>query len=228
MSTDLQTILAGVRLRLGPGSWQMFPEILLIMAVNEGKNELVRMMRGVREDYFQTTATGTISATTAGNASTITLPSDFSELKTLQISTSGYERIDFQPMDQADIRWKDALLEGGDFASGYGRFYYDVLGNESIVLVPGSDIALSYSLQYIKRIADLSLLASEATGIHDDFVDYIITYAVTEAMRFAGDDRFALYKGKLSELAVSMVGSAGSRQVFHPKYVRGFMEDEEG
>jgi hypothetical protein len=229
MST-LKRILIDSRLRLGDLSVHQYPEALLLSAANEGKNDLVRLLRAVREDYFKSTGTGSISATTAPNTSEITLPTDFAELKTIEITNSGYEHIDFEPMDRADNRFKDAAIDGGDFNSGYGKFYYDTnsSGVSIMELSPGSDIALAYKVHYIKTIADMTQLEIGPTGIPAEFWDYVTTYVICEVLRSRGDERLSGYLDKLASQSVSIQGVASSRQIMHPKYVRGFMEDEEG
>jgi hypothetical protein len=198
----------------------------LLQAANEGKNELVKIIRQAREDYFVTTTTGTITTASSPNPSVITLPADFAELKQIEVTTSGREDIRFTHLDRANPQFQDALVNGQGFAGGVGQFYYDIMGLDRMELAPGADEALGYLIYYVKTIPDMTAPTDTPTGIPPEHWDAIVTWMVCEALRSMGDNRLVAYEDKLSRQLENVVASVNARQIREAEFVRGFMEDE--
>ena len=100
----LKTMLTMVRTRLR--DLRVGSEYELVAFLNEGKNEVVKIIRQADENFFETTTSVTISATTAPNKSSITLPADFATLRNLSITTVGMESTQFYFMSQSDRRFQ--------------------------------------------------------------------------------------------------------------------------
>jgi hypothetical protein len=222
----LKTMVALVRTKVKDLSVRQFYEHEIILALNEGKNELVKTIRQASENYFEATASGTISAVTVPNYSTITLPTDFIELRNITITTSGKEDIKFVRMNQSDDRFKYALMDGGNFASGAGAFYYDFMGMNTMILAPGSDQELTYSLDYIRMVNDMLLPDDYPAGIPPEHYDFIVTWAIAECLRAQGDKRLPLYESKLEYQRNTVIASVNTRQRKDPEFVTGYMESE--
>jgi hypothetical protein len=224
--SDLRTILLLSRMKLKDLGVKRFTEIELIAAANEGKNELAKIIRQAREDFFYKTATGTFSTTTAPNYSEITLPADFSQLKDIEVTTAGYEWTEFAPCDISDPRFKEAARYGGSYGGGSGTAYYDVVGNTKVVFAPGFDVALDYRMRYISVVPDLRYPTDTIAPIPLEHFDYIVTYVVAECMREGENPAYQLWLDKLERQKDMIVESINTVQIRDPKYVRGYMEEE--
>lgn len=222
---DLRTMITQVRVKLKDLSVRSFQEPEIIFALNEGKDELVKIIRNANESFFEDTATGTISSTTTPNYSTISLPTDFAQLRQIGITSSGMEDIGFIKMNQSDARFKAALLDGGSFAGGQHAFYYDFVGLSTLILAPGADVDLAYKLDYIKTVPDMALPADTPSEIPAEHHGFIVTWAIVELLP-DGDPRIEKYKSKLDFQKDSTIASVNTRQVKEPEFVVGFMEEE--
>ncbi|HCV42404.1 MAG TPA: hypothetical protein DGH68_02900, partial [Bacteroidetes bacterium] len=192
----------------------MDPEIQL--AINEGKNELVKIIRQANENYFEETLSTTISATTKPNYSTLALPADFSELRDLRVTTSGLEDLTFQHVSQSDQRFRQALIDGGSYASGAGVMFYDFYGESTMIFAPGADIDIPIQLLYTKTIPDMTYPSSYCTGVPLDHSDFMVTWAICECMRTAQDPRLSDYESKLDFQRESIINSVNTRQRKEP------------
>jgi hypothetical protein len=221
----LKTMIFQVRTKVKDLAVRQFHEHEIIAALNEGKNECVKLIRQADENYFEGTASATISSTTVPHYSQITLPVDCAEIRDIKITTSGMEDVNFIKLSQSDQRFKNALLDGGSFAGGMSTFYWDFWG-DSIILAPGSDTELTCKLHYIKLVPDMYMPDSYPQGIPIEDYDFIVTWAICECMRSNKDDRLNQYLDKLSFQKDSVVASVNSRQAKEPEFVVGFMEEE--
>lgn len=222
----LQNMLVQARMRLRDLTVRTFQEPLLVAALNEGKNELVKIIKQARENFFESTGTGTITAVAKPNPSDITLPTDFAELRQLAITTAGFEDIGFVKQSQSHPLFVQALLDGGSFGTGQGMFYYDFVGLTTLRLAPGSDTDLAYRIDYISMVADMTKPDDYPVGIPSEHYDFIVTWAIADCLRSIGDPKLIAYENKLKFQAESVMASVGSRQVREPRFVRAFMEEE--
>lgn len=222
----LKTMVTLVRTRLRDLRVQAFQEYELISFLNEGKNEVVKIIRQADENFFETTTSVTISATTAPNKSTITLPADFSMLRNLSITTVGMEATQFYFLNQSDRRFQEAAIAGGSFADGGSAFFYDFVGLSEIILSPGADVEMACRVDYIKTIPDMMLPSSYPEGVPPEHYDFIVTWAVCEGLRSQNDARLGDYLEKLEWQKTSLINSVNTRQAKEPTFVRGYMEDE--
>jgi hypothetical protein len=224
---NLQTMLFIARSQIRDLGVKKISDPELIAFVNNGKCDLVSMIREAREDYFIATTTSTVTATTSPNPSIVTLPTNFLELKELKITTSGYEYIDFVASDRSRQQFRSALLDGGSFGSGTGIVLYDVYGNSTLMLAPGFDVTLSLQIDYIYDVPDMALPADEPTDIPDNLHFYIPTAATCQALRALGDPRLANFEKQRKDSMDEARISIQPRQIREAKFVRGYMEDEE-
>src|SRR5512137_1688102 len=125
---DLKTMVVLTRTRLKDLRVKTFPEFEIIAFLNEGKNALVQVIREASENFFEQTTTGTMSTTTSPNYVNISLPVDFAELRNIRVTSSGYERISFQKMNQSDRRFQEAVIANQNSGISMDMFYYDFSG----------------------------------------------------------------------------------------------------
>jgi hypothetical protein len=222
----VKTMIALVRTKVRDLNVRKLHEYEILAALNEGKNELVKLMRQADENFFETTVEGTISSTTSPNYSTISLPSNFAELRNLQVTSAGLEDTIFINLSQSDNRFRQALLDHGSFANGASVLYYDFMGKDSIIVAPGLDIDMTYLMHYIRTIPDMIYPNDYPIEIPPEHIDYIVTFAICECMRTIGDERLAVYLEKLDKQEQTVIASINTRQSKEPKFVTGYMEEE--
>jgi hypothetical protein len=218
MPSNLREMLTLARIKLDDLAVRRFPEPFLVAAANEGKNELCKIIREANENFFYASTTSTIAVASPPNGSIITLPSDFMQLREIKCTGQGYEDIGFQALSQSDPRFRQSLIDGGSFANGQGT---------SILLSPGSDIALAYSMAYIKFVPDMAVGTDYPADIASENYDFIVTWMICEGMRAGQDDRLQMYQDKLGSQRDSIMNSVNVRQVREPRFVRGYQEAEE-
>ena len=221
----LKTMIFTVRTKLKDLAVRKFHEHEIIAALNEGKNECVKLIRQANENFFEDTVAGTISSTSTPNYSQITLPANFAELRNLTVTNAGLEDTGFIKLNQSDERFKSALLDGGSFASGLGIAYWDFLA-DTMIFAPGADIDLGYRMHYIKTVPDMELPGDLPVGIPAEDYDFIVTWAICECMRAVEDPRLDAYLAKMEYQKGSVTESVNTRQVKEPEFVKSYMESE--
>lgn len=223
---NLREMITQVRLTVKDTRIRVFQEPEIVFALNEGKDELVKIIRDANESFFETAVSGTISSTTTPNYSTITLPADFAQLRNINITSSGMEDTTFQRLNQSDPRFQQSLLDGGSFANGQGIFFYDFMGLSTMALAPGSDIDLTYKMDYIKTVTNMSLPTDTPSEIPSEHHGFIVTWAVCECMRKIDDPRLQNYESKLEFQKNTVIAGVNTRQSKEATFVTGFMEEE--
>src|SRR6266496_490759 len=108
----LRELLFYSRTQLRDLGVKIINETELKRSANEGCRELARILRKARKEYFTTSFTGTIPIATPPDASLLTLPSNFAELKNIQITDADFTNIEFSPLDRSDEHYRRALRDG--------------------------------------------------------------------------------------------------------------------
>jgi hypothetical protein len=228
---NLGTILLSARTKLDDMKVRLWSEPSLVYGANEGKNELMRLIRSVDQDFFLTSVSGTISTATANNPSEITLPADFAQFKDLTITTATYEKMKFSYLDRADQQFKDALTSQPQTSPGT-FYYYDIIGTNTLQVAPGLTVALGYKLYYIQTIPDMVGPSDTPTPIPEEYHDWIVNFVVAEALRSRAqgpDPRLSVYDSKLATQGQLIKNAVINRRVpQETKYATGYMEDLEG
>jgi hypothetical protein len=223
---NLKQMLVEARLALRDVGVKSTADLLLVGSANEAKDEVVQIMRQAREDFFFATTTSLVTTATSPNPSVVNLPTDFSLLKNLYCNDRGYEGIVFMPMDQADPRFRRALIDGGSYSGGNSVAYFDLYGNSRLLLAPGFDLALNLTIDYIKSVADMADLNDEPTDIPPEYHHYIVIHMVCDALRMAANSSLAAWEAHLQEKKEYMQQNIQPRQIKDPIFVRGYMEEE--
>jgi hypothetical protein len=221
----LGLFLLQARNRLRDLSVRIWAEPSLIYSANEGKNELARILRHTREDYFVKTITGTISTATAGNPSELTLPTDFAEYKDMEVTTPGYFNIAFSPLDRTDPNFRALVVTPVPVSDGI-TVYFDIIARGTMQIAPGLSLALGYKLYYVHVVPDMVLHTDIPDPIPPEYHDFIVNWIVTDALRSANDPRFAAFNDKLKMQSELMLNAAQQRRVAaDPKFARAFDEE---
>lgn len=135
----------------------------LVSWANEANYRLEKELRAVNENYFaKQTTSATASAKILGidyagssfafSSGTLvyTLPPDFLRLVSIHITTSGYSGSRFERRSYQDPAFQEALRTGAKLMSG-PAFYYDIIGERTLAVVPDPGATLALSLTYISR-----------------------------------------------------------------------------
>ena len=223
----LGLMLLNARNRLRDLSVRIWSEPNLIASANEGKNELCRLMRHTREDYFLLSTTGTISTTSSGNPSEITLPSDFAEFKDIEAMTPGFTGVAFSPLDRTDPHFKDLVAnQAANPLTDGETIYYDIISRATMQFAPGLTAALAYRLWYVQVVPDMVTHLDVPTPIPSEYYDFITNWIVTDALRSANDPRYQSFQNKIDKQAELMVNAAQQRRVSaDPKFARAYGEE---
>lgn len=222
---NLQDFIVNTRLTLRDIGVKVLPDPLLIAFANEGKNDLYRVIRDAKTDFFVTSSNVTISATGAGDPNTISLPTDFSQLKDILCTTlSGVSdpgAIQFIAWDRNDVVFKYLLRSTMNTTAGVGlTFYYDILGTSTVQIVPpvGTTSATFLAkITYVAVPADLALPSDSPSTIPSEYHQYILNYMVTECMRATNDPRLAAYSDKLTGFRAAIAKSVSQRALNEPQ-----------
>jgi hypothetical protein len=222
----LGLMMLQARNRLRDLSVRNWSEPSLIASANEGKNELGRLLRHTREDYFVTSVTGTISVTASGNASEITLPNDFAELKDIECMTATFQNIQFSQLDRSDPMFKELIFNQASYpVTDRMMIYHDIIGRITMQFAPGLSTALAYRLWYVQVVPDMVMHTDVPTPIPPEYYDFIVNWVVTDALRSANDPRWAAFQAKIDKQTGLIVNAAQQRRVAaDPKFARAFDE----
>lgn len=223
---NLQEILFIARARLKDFGVKKWSEAELIAAINSGICNMSTIIRQAREDYFLTSTTSTVGVASPPNPSTVTLPSDFLELKELMVTNDGYQDIRFVARDRTNNQFRNALIDGGSFGNGASMVFYDIYGNSTLMLAPGFNVSLDLKIDYIQMVPDLALPTDIPSLIPEKWHNDIPDYGVLEALRSAGDARFSMFNDKVKKSEDLMAIGIQPRQIKEAKFVTGFMEEE--
>ena len=221
----LGLMLLQARNRLRDLSVRVWTEPALIYSANEGKNELCKLLRHTREDYFLTSSPGNIPVSTPGNPSEAPLPADFAEFKDIEPTTPGMLNVIFSPLDRADPAFREAVVSQPPVTDG-SVIYYDIVANAKIQFAPGLTSVLAYKLYYIQYVPDMAVHTDVPSQIPTEHWDFIVNWMVVDALRAANDPRYQMWSDKLKMQTDLVVNAAQQRRVAaDPKFARGYDED---
>lgn len=229
MST-LRKFLFLARAHLDEFSVQEIKEVSLIAAANEGKNEIVKIIRSARQDFFESYDDITLPVAASNDPTEADLPTDLAVIKDLSIIQAGFEDIQFRHVDRAHPDFISATR-----ATGLGwtvsngcTLLWDINEDRPPVLkvAPGLDRTLECKVVYDAVVADMVLPDDSPAGIPLEHLDYIVTWMVVSALRTRADVRLDSFLGKLRDQEMLIRSSVGVRQVRELEFVRGYLEEE--
>lgn len=215
---NLQEMLIRSRLTLRDLGVKKVSDFFLIRSANEGKNELRKLIGQAKQDFFVTSANGTITTAAPSNPSTIALPADFSQLRDITVTQDGYQSVSLMKWDRNDVVFKYHLRTTFSWTTGStGTFFYDIVGLGTMHLVPATAVTMTCVVTYVQEVADLALLTDAPSAIPAEHHDFIPTWMITEALRSVGDARLASYTDKLKMQGEQVAASVGVRALNEPQ-----------
>lgn len=190
----------------------------ILRAINFGKDHAWTIIIKAREDFFL--VLGDTSVPLDAATKTYSLPARFWQLKGIKATTSGYEMVDFEPLDRASEEFKrrDRFPQSG--SAGNLILGYDIVGNRSLSLCDFPPATLATSIDYIETLADYTLSDSSTSNIPDHWIKYVEAWAAEYLLQSVPKDaRYVAAKAKVLEYAPLMLDNMQPRQIRDPEYV---------
>ena len=135
--------------------------------VDRCKDRVWSEVKRLKDDYFmlnRTSLDGTLTILTESYAATsfqivagtreYTLPFDVSEVKLIEVTTSGYETVRFVHRDLAS--WEMRGLRELTENQSPGTVYFDLVGERTLTIAPKLDTTLDLRLWYVPILDDLA------------------------------------------------------------------------
>ena len=204
---------------------------LLLLLVNEGKDEVWAILKDLRADYFEKSSQysspsdddyfGPFSSTTRE----YNLPADFHEMKFIEAVTSGHEIDLFRHRDMATQEFGDArrgaTMGAGFFSSSV--YHYDIIGKRTMILAEYPEQGLQVRIWYVRWIPDLEMDTVLDEVLHP-YAKRITDYAVKKVMLTDGEAQlWQAWKDEWTESVKRLEKSAGPRQIAEPVFVEDFI-----
>lgn len=143
-----------------------FSDAQLLRSTNRAKDRVWNEVKRLKDDWFVTSRTsldGTLTILTESYAATgfelvagtreYTLPFDVSEVKLIEVITSGYEWVKFIHADLTSVAMR-ALREETENQSP-GAVYFDLVGERTLTIASKLDTTLDLRLWYVPILDDL-------------------------------------------------------------------------
>ncbi len=153
-------LLLDVRTNLDETTAAFFTDARLISYLDQAQHLVWATVKSLKADYFDVTRLSTDGSATILGASyatssfaivagttSYTLPPDLAELKSIEVITSGYESVQFTHMDRASPPFQASKASATTNQSPSG-FYFDIIGEATLLITPPSDTALDLRLIY--------------------------------------------------------------------------------
>lgn len=215
---------------LGGYSNAIDPNVLLQM-LNEGKNEVWAVLKGLRSDYF---IRSTSYAQTDQNATNYfgpmstsvreyTLPADFQEMKFIEVLDPGYEDTEFIYRDMSSAEWRE-LRRSATNQNGQNQdelqFHYDIVGQNTFIMAEYPAYAYQKPvIWYVRRLTDFEP-ADTLDQILYPFTSKISLYAAKMCMLTVQDQpMWQVWRDEWLSGVRTVAASAGPRQISDPQFV---------
>lgn len=187
----------------------------LLVNLNKGKDQLWDIIRRARGDYFQTSATISLTTGTKEYA----LASDFRQLQGMKCTTQGYEYILFRRVGQgtSEFQIRDASPAPGNVNAN--EMIYDLIAQTKIKFADFPPSALTVNYDYIQYLADYTLSGSSTVNINDELLDYVEAYAIyMSLLKNQEDKRIPLWRDRIKELEQDVLVSVSKRNIRESRY----------
>lgn len=229
-------LVDGALARLG-GYANAIDPVDMLEFINEGKNELWGYLKGVRADYFgrfsqRVTATDDdYFPDLVPGTREYELPPACREVKTIEVTTPGYETVQFEHADMSSPQFKDARQEAnaaGSSSGGTGGpvvYYWDVFGTQ-FVMAQYPETTMAVKLGFIEAIPDIEL-SEQVAKILFPFLSKLKTYGAKRASLGLRDmSLFEAWRQQWKEDLQSTLTAAATRQIADSQFAEEFLPDE--
>lgn len=184
-----QDLIDLTKARLG-GYQNSLDTDVLMSHINEGKDEVWALLKSLDDQYFVVRSQATVAANdyyfaplTTG-AREYTLPSDFREVKLIEVTTSGYTDVRFVYRDAHHPDFAEAR-RGANYSNAAngscGIYYYTIYGKSTFALANYPEAAMTLVLWYVRALADYEA-ADTVDEILFSFAKKIAEYAAMKVM----------------------------------------------
>lgn len=202
--------------------------------LNEGKDEVWSALKQLNDEYFLVFSQSTVSTDPYyfGPLTTSTreyaLPSDFREIKFIEVVTQGYTNAQFVYKDPTSPEFRDARRlanSGGPNSNTNNLFFlYTIVGKNQFVMADFPPIPLTLKLWYIRSLADYEP-SDSVDEILFPYTKKICTYAVRKALLSTQDQAmWAAWKQEWRDGIISVTSTAAPRNQSDPVFTIGFCE----
>lgn len=133
--------------------------------INDAANETWKILRSIREDYFETFSQNTIStdddyfgllSTTVREYS---LPRNYQEIRFIEVLDSGHEGVEFRPKDHSSTEFQNRRRTSTALGEGTARsdYFYDIIGARTLMLSQFPEITFNLRIWYIRSLVRLDV-----------------------------------------------------------------------
>lgn len=214
-----QDLIDLTKARLGGYQNSLDTEVLM-SHINEGKDEVWGLLKSLDDQYFvvQSQATTSTADYYFSSLSTAlreyTLPSDFREVKLIEVTTSGYTDVRFVYRDAHHPDFAEARR-----AANYDNtpsnsscvYYYTIYGKSTFALANYPEAAITLRLWYVRALADYEA-ADTVDEILLSFAKKIAEYAAMKVMLLQQDQpQFEEWQKVWRQDILSIATSANNR-----------------
>lgn len=222
----LAVALSRIRYRIGETTAGFWTDAELISYINDAKDDLYNAILTINKDYFEKSASVTVSAGTHKAE----LPSDFQRLKSIRMSTVGYEDTQFVPRDRNTQEFLSGLNSINTANSPY-EVMYDIYQNlddtDKTMYLDLSPIfmdARTLEVNYVAQLPDLTG-TTDTFGFLAPFMGYILDKATFYALSKGPSGDYNNYANQAEMKLNRILGVASKSNQQGHEFVEGFLED---
>ena len=203
-------------------------------AINLCKDELWKVIREAREDFFlyRSSTTPYRSLSIVANTHSYELWSDLVEIRQIipdPSATDGTEEYTYTPLDVSHPDFIAARLTstGTTATSGYpSRFFYDIIGSQHdgvflLHIAPTPQIAHTTFITYIRSLPDMTS-DDHTCDIPPEHHKIIVPMAADFLMKKDRDNGYAIWREDWKERLAGVKASIAYRQTAKTEYVQRF------
>lgn len=234
---SLSDMRTAVRDRLDESTAAFWTNAQLTRYINRAKDRVWNRVKALNDDYFTVTRVSTdgsltiLGETYAATSFQIvagtrdyTLPPDFSEMKLINVTTSGYEDVRFVYRDLTHPDMRGALEITDNQVPNI--FYFDIIAERTMRIAPLSDTTLDLRMTYVQYFADLSADTDQLTMPHPLYLA-VEAYSVAQALMQDRNPDAAAAKADGDSIIAEMFG-AHHRQTQDPEHAVGYLAEWTG
>jgi hypothetical protein len=222
----LATALARIRYRIGETTEGFWTDAELTSYINDAKDDLYNAIMTINKDYFEKNVTLSVAA----GGKQVELPSDFQRLKSLRMSTPGYEDTQMVPRDRNTQEFLMGLNTVNTANSPY-EIMYDIFQNLDdtdktmyLALSPIFQDARTLEMNYGCQLPDLSGL-SDTFGIMAPHMGFILNKATYYALSKGPSGDYQNYANQAEAELNRILGVLANNNQQGHSFVEGFLED---
>ena len=229
-----QTLLDQLDTRLG-GLSNAFNTDEKFDLINAGKDAVWAVLKSLDQEYF----VDDTQATTSGDddyfaALTTTdreynLPLKMREIRLIECTTSGYERLRFEQRNLSDPEFVTARASATAQGAGSGRqlfdvYFYAVIGRRKIMFAQYPEVALTIRIWGVAALDDIDDVTDELTEILHPFwraiVDYAAMLANLSVQNLAMDYAWRQkWEDGIKQIVISAAPRASTNAVMIPDFL---------